>query len=111
MSEALDKLIDAVEDGIGWYDWFRHEQALPDGWIEVARNAYVGSLDSAKAIFDGLLPGWIYDLTNGSAFVMPADADPDSDEQTQFIGESDEDSRAFLIAILKGYRSQVGGKA
>lgn len=109
MSDALDKLIEAVEAGIGWYDWCQHEQALPDGCDEVARRAYHGSLDSAKAMFDGLLTGWIYDLTNGSAFVMPPDADPHADGAVQFDGQSNEDSRAFLIAILKGYRAKIGG--
>lgn len=109
MSEALDKLIEAVEAGIGWYDWCQHEQALPDGCDEVARRAFHGSLDSAKAMFDRLLTGWIYDLTNGSAFVMPPDADPHADGAVQFYGESNEASRAFLIAILKGYRAKIGG--
>lgn len=51
MSEALDKLIEAVEDGTFLMDVF------PDGRTErIAYEAFSGSIDAAKALHEALPP-------------------------------------------------------
>lgn len=100
---ALDKLIDAVEAGddlpeIGHGYW----QFLPaPACILSARVYHDGSLDAALALHEALLPGWRWDLDAGcnagvwnSCDLLPAIA-----------GEADTPARAWLLAVLKAYRS------
>lgn len=98
----LRKLIEAVES-VGWDgSW----NGLLNAGIKdcpTFSRANHGSLDASKAMHDSLLPGWIFDVTNGSAFVCPDTADGWGG---QFTGESDVDARAWLIAILKAYEAQ-----
>lgn len=68
-------------------------------------RAYEGSLDAALALHEALLPGWTFDVTNGSAFVCGARASW-GDGDFQFTGEADIHSRAWLLAILRGYQEK-----
>lgn len=98
--EALKSMLAKVEagtatrerfcfpSGVGWYSEYE--------WI--AWMAYTGSLDAAKALHKELLPGWVFDVTNGSAFVLEDIEDTDG---RQFVGEADTPARAWLIAIIK----------
>ena len=65
--------------------------------------AYNGSLDAALALHNALLPGWVFDVTNDSAFVMrPQTTDyPWGDFTPQSLGQSDIPARAWLLAILR----------
>lgn len=74
MGEALDKLIAAVEvaGDIEWgYAGGPARMVLGDNWL-LGMNAYLGSLDSAVALKDALLPGWmmqIIDTYDGEVMV------------------------------------------
>lgn len=106
MNDALKGLIDAVDAGdviaaINWsiFGWKDHS-------AECCANifkAHNGDLNAAKALHDALLPGWIFDVTNGSAFVMRdlPDADLTHDMCPQYLGEADSPARAWLLAILR----------
>lgn len=98
MSEALDKLIEAVEDGTFLMDVF------PDGRTErIAYEAFSGSIDAAKALHEALLPRpWSCILT-----VLPragaADLHWRGNMEPAFTGISANPARAWLIAILRAY--------
>lgn len=100
---ALDKLIEAVEAG-AVSDWAfgsgYPRTVLGDKW-ETGMNAYCGSLDAALALHDALLPGWRWDLDAAcnagvwnSCDLLPA-----------ITGEANTPARAWLLAILRAYRS------
>ncbi len=60
MSDALDKLIEAVEAGTvdATEGPSVFNSSLGDIWDECAALAYHGSLDAAMALHEALLPGW-----------------------------------------------------
>lgn len=99
----LDKLIDAVEG-----EDIDSAMPLSDEQFRLLRvwsyiyNAYNGSLDAAKALHEALLPGWDWGRDpNGYNWVSM---------HTNEIGcadNGDTPARAWLLAILKAYRSQV----
>jgi len=103
---ALDKLIAAVEGG-------KMFQPESDRWREFFPvnavvygpkiiSAFYGSLDAAKALHDALLPGWVYlhiSKVMGSCETEVCSGGP------WFNGKSADPARAWLIAILKAYRS------
>ena len=68
------------------------------GW-----QAYYGSLDAAKALHEALLPGWEWHLGPSNAKVYPYNGSP----LKSWSGMSDSPARAWLLAILKAYRSQA----
>ena len=101
--EALDKLIESVEAGDQYIE--RDIQDAFGGYRESYNSsrinrAYRGSLDAALALHEALLPGpvWIT-LTGGFATICH-----DGDEYT---GGETAPARAWLLAILRAYRSQV----
>lgn len=113
MSDDLKKLIEAVEaSSISYSNLDPFVAALGmNTQANDAHMAYRGSLDAAKALHEALLPGWIFDLTNGSCFVCPGLDDDDATTSGQYAGESDVWSRAWLLAILRALVGQAeGGK-
>lgn len=101
---ALRKLIEAVEDGA--------EETLPwrqvFGWDDTlnADAAYNASLDAAKSLHEALLPGWVFDVTNDSAFVVRDGVDWDNARNPQYVGDSEIPARAWLLAILKAHEAK-----
>ena len=103
---ALDKLIEAVEAGTSDRQGLLHmiDKAMPQGnrgCMAMAHQAYHGSLDAALALHEALLPGWRWDLDAAcnagvwnSCDLLPAIA-----------GEANTPARAWLLAILRAYRS------
>lgn len=113
--DAMSKLIGAVEAGISWYDWWAYERAMPEGRIVMARDAYQGSLDAAKALHDALLPGWRVKIEQDeviarggdfTACVWPSDY---SRREHIFrpVGKSETAARAWLLAILKACAAEA----
>jgi hypothetical protein len=81
-----------------------------------ARLAFMGSIDSAKALHNAVLPGWEYGITYNSeqldgpcAFVAPWGATEDAEG---YEACAINPARAWLIAILKAliakYTTQDG---
>ena len=120
---ALNKLIEAVDAGdlqqpqcINKHeddhdcsdDWLSHPllDLVPAGVLHVHQMgelvlAYEGSLDAALALHEALLPGWRWDLDAAcnagvwnSCDLLPA-----------ITGEANTPARAWLLAVLKAYRS------
>lgn len=106
-TEALDRLIDAVEAGadLALGDFYAVLGDGPEAPYMRSFEAHNGSLDAAKALHEALLPGWIFDVTNDSAFVMREINGLDNDHQ--YTGIHDTPARAWLLAILKAYRSTL----
>ena len=100
---ALDKLIEAVEAG-EVSDWAfgsgYPRTVLGDKW-ETGMNAYCGSLDAALALHEALLPGWRARLDIGRRrrcwMISPDNQKLDAYGLTP--------ARAWLLAVLKAYRS------
>jgi len=62
-TQALQRLLDAVEAGLPSPTNWRDFEAIPTGTNDtpgpiLAHRAYYGSLDAAKALHDALVPGW-----------------------------------------------------
>jgi len=57
---ALERLIEAVEAG----EWnsLANVAAIGDRDAHLAKSAFHGSLDAAKALHDALLPGWVWSI-------------------------------------------------
>lgn len=105
----LDKLIEAVE--AGFPDWGLLEADIFDDPIKrEIRAAYHGSLDAAESLHESLLRCWIWEkyACDGSCgHTVSVYPYPDPDENVTFNGFDDsKPARAWLIAILKAYRSQ-----
>ena len=108
---ALDELIEAVEAGddlpeIGHGYW----QFLPAGaCILAARTYHDGSLDAALALHEALLPGWIARVTTGAAAAGVNYSHctvEDWNEATEVDANNQPTpARAWLLAVLKAYRS------
>lgn len=111
----LDKLIDAVEAGTASTMLF--DQVLGGVFCErfgcgasVAEAAYFGSLDTAKALHDALLPGWAWTIQeNGEQTVWPpndiADQEWCADGITVSV-EGMDPARAWLLAILRAVKAK-----
>lgn len=105
----LDKLIDAV----GLSAWEHYICPSQDAGLTYKQSwlvdcAYHGSLDAAKALHEALLPGWGSRRTSNSsgnsfsAEVFPGTVgQPRRQEAYGYHSES----RAWLLSILKAYRS------
>ena len=104
---ALDKLIEAVEAGelsavnAELSRMFAADHSIPWDTISNANSAFRGSLDAALALHEALLPGWRWDLDAAcnagvwnSCDLLPA-----------ITGEANTPARAWLLAILRAYRS------
>lgn len=108
---ALDKLIEAVEAGYH----FRlegMEDALPFAGWDAFIGAFNGSLDAALALHEALLPGWIvHDFSNNSrsmgwTMVIASEAgDYHTSHAGGKVGFCETPARAWLLAVLKAYRS------
>lgn len=96
---ALDKLIEAVEAGEAWpreFDVIPYMQSRTD-----AIRAFNGSLDAALALHEAMLPGWAFTVNEDGAW---------TDERRGlrrlgFKGAAPTPARAWLLAILRAYRS------
>lgn len=99
----LDKLIEAVEAGKWNYDaaarWLWRKDGKFYGW---AHSSFEGSLDAAKALHDALLPAFRFRIEDCYVSVWYGTSGP-FDSPCDPYGNH---ARAWLIAILKAYRSQ-----
>lgn len=102
---ALDRLIEAVEEGLFDIGHPLHFEALPHAAPVrlCASRAYDGSLDAAKALHDALLPGWRW------AIWLIRGATVWGDICQQFSADVGCPARSLLLATLKGYRSALTG--
>ena len=123
---ALDKLIEAVEageisKGVTGLKAFEQFSRNAFGLYQsnAAWRAYGGSIDAALALHEALLPGWVFRITGGGP--MPIIGDyriphvhvfrPKMTEDDEPIGASSsgfdcgDPARAWLLAILRAYRS------
>lgn len=115
-TEALDRLIEAVKAGL-WPDSTLALRSAPRDFAELlgffaldrrtrlAWSAYHGSLDAAKALHEALLPGWdvdvdIRDVLSDAWIFSPKD-------DWHIIGTHEDPARAWILAILKAYRSTL----
>lgn len=101
MTDDLDALIEAVEEGEWFGDLPRPQVLLTD----LCWKAFNGSLDAAKSLHDELLSGWTYafgDDEKGAAGVVARDL-----QSEEIEAHSENPARAWLLAILKAYREQV----
>lgn len=105
---ALDKLIEAVEAGtLTGDDDLSYPAGAPE-MIDTALGmdsvwdtvclAHDGSLDAALALHEALLPGWDWAREWGYMAVVKKGAG-------SFSARSDTPARAWLLAVLKAYRS------
>lgn len=104
----LDKLIEAVETGeaVKWADFVPHIGIVN---ARLAGQANCGSLDAAKALHEALLPGWHYwmGFTTGAPTMM-ASVWPEVAEWDGIDASNPTPARAWLLSILKAYRSTQG---
>ena len=104
--QAGDKQLSSVG---GWMPWIdpmdRTRGILPYRFASMPGAYHRCSLDTAKALHDALLPGWLWGRqVNGAMWVAkrpytfrgPVNMDP---------------ARAWLVAILKAYQAQLAGVA
>lgn len=103
MSDALDKLIEAVEGGVRIDDTSAVGECNYEAQVHML-NAYNGSLDAAKALHEALLPGWdiqicTYEDDSFEASVAKPLCVKSFDSVNHYM------ARAWLLAILKAYRS------
>lgn len=113
-TQALQRLLDAVEAGLPSPTNWRDFEAIPTGTNDtpgpiLAHRAYYGSLDAFKALFAELLKGWKFNVR----FAQHADgfyceiAGPMPDDAQKwtyaplYSGKASELSRAGLSAIIR----------
>ena len=112
---ALHKLIEAVEAGASDRQDLLHmiDNAMPQdnpACMAMAHQAYHGSLDADHALHEALLPGWGWEVRKaahdgeGSAYVFPGKMPQDGRQQAA----APTPARAWLLAILRAYRSTQG---
>lgn len=107
----LDKLIAAVSEGTLIGENLMVSRDLSEAMDNVAGeswgdvcSAYEGSLDAAKALHDALLPEWRVEVFNIDGEVVLRRNRPIDRAYGAAIKDSNP-ARAWLIAILKAYRS------
>ena len=107
---ALDKLIEAVEAGRWWDDLGIAASACNRAGINNANEGRIsravnGSLDAALALHEALLPGWWFQTSavDGWATCYVERSGAGVPEEAPSAAESP--ARAWLIAILRAYRS------
>lgn len=105
MSDAPERLIEAVERGD---TLTRHDFHCMTGSYDLsvsAVQAHAGSLDAAKALHDALLPGWTACVGQNAhhgdwnAFVRLAEDGTITKEHC--CGTDDNPARAWLLAVLR----------
>lgn len=113
----LDKLIEVVDAGVDIFPTHFPHDFKGKQW---AIRAYSGSLDSAKALHDALLPGWNATVNFGLGYASVSSPDHESrvtiwdggSKWESVRGEtynaevSDNPSRSWLLAILRAYEAQ-----
>lgn len=108
MSEALNKLIEAVEAGTDAPFADASDECLylfTQQKINLVQRANGGSLDAALALMT-ILPGWAInvDILIGRKGPISSDVKLNDDE-TIFAAQEKSPARAWLLAILRAYRS------
>lgn len=109
MSDALNKLIEAVEAGAAtmndFASVFPSESAYGKTTWGTAHNAFSGSVDAAKELHEALLPGWFLgmskNLHSGLWYAWVQDK-----ESVQFCANEPTPARAWLLAVLRAYAAQ-----
>jgi hypothetical protein len=114
--QALIELRDKVKAGYVDFDWgfaaSPSRIALPNQWHD-AMNAYLGSLDAAKALHEAVLPGWTVEKlcewhrdgqSVGWGAVLRQHVDPPATISAGLFGTNP--ARAWLLAILEALISQ-----
>ena len=100
---AIDRLIDAVDSGkIYLRDSEKWEKTGIEKYSYLIVNAFYGSLDAAKALHDALLPGWGWDVASSDASAVFCGNELYGPAE---LAASQTPARAWLIAVLKAYRS------
>lgn len=89
---ALDKLIYAVDAGNMPMDGSSYK-LFGDGWMHVF-DAYHGSLDAALSLHEALLPGQDWCIAPSASYAGNG-----------FTAKSSTPARAWLLSILRAYRS------
>lgn len=108
---ALDALIEAVTAGdrhrvnrtmaeIGY-----PSEAWPWDWMSRVDASFTGSLDSAKALHDALLPAYEWRLRVNMAWVWTAPSTIQGGDEIEDDNGVGVPARAWLLAILKAYRA------
>lgn len=108
MTEALDNLIAAVEAGI-WPGADMHDRLGSDRRGELAYDAFNGSLDSAAALKDALLPGWmmqIIETYDGETMVNLKQKCTQYTIDSTFAPSA---ARALLLATLRAVKGERDG--
>lgn len=103
---ALDALIEAVEAGRLSEVPFELSQMRRELWDPIVK-ANSGFLDAAKALHDAMLPWWGYRVSPSYAIVMHPRLSVPAVEKDATSQENP--ARAWLLAILRAYRAQIGG--
>ena len=116
--QYIDKLIESVETGTLYYGIFSDSLNTPFQDIRYAINdqvvwmAYNGSLDAAKSLHEAVLPPINqYTIDSGpsgcGAQIVIWPNGLSGDGELIFNGYDSTPARAWLIAILKAYKSKV----
>lgn len=96
--EELEDLLHRIESNehLSWRAFWCLSDDEPAIW---AREAYDGSLDSAKKLHEAMLPGWEWMLHDDgcAAVFVPSDIVGGRD---RFAGNAADVARAWLIAII-----------
>ena len=97
-TQALQRLLDKVESGkvSQWFNW----NSGIGSHGPLARQAYNGSLDAAKALHDALLPGWDLLITTYEDGLFEVSVSEPLVVKT-YDGLSEIIARAWLIAIIR----------
>lgn len=89
-SISTDHLIDAIEHPLDMLGF----------------EAFDGDLNAAKALHEALLPGWEWRLVENRAWVWRTATNLTESGEVEDDAFKGLPARAWLIAILKAYRSQ-----
>lgn len=108
MSNALDDLIAKVEAGSddlnGSLPWSR-TIGVEDGLYAYARDAYIGSLDAAKALHEAVLPGWwVKEIATSPGRNWLVQINPPAGTAGFCWANDGLPSRAWLLAILRAMK-------
>jgi hypothetical protein len=97
----LDRLIEAVEAGS-----FFLMDVLPQNEV-TAYSAFSGDLNAAKALHEALLPGWGWEAgaQSSEGYGAPISSVWLSGRAKAITAGAPNPARAWLLAILKAYRS------
>lgn len=115
MTDALNKLIEAVEAGT-WSPSGHPIEVMPN-YTEFS-GAYHGDLNAAKALHEALLPGWRVENLCQHVFkghwwcslLRPTEGDEAGNitrhGRSVYIFDQVSPARAWLLAILRAYATQ-----